>query len=696
MPTASKGLHGLDAHQPLPSLGDLAECWALGCPLEAVVLVEQPDRVVALGLLPAYVSTLAEKRQQQQESDESDDAAMRERLLQEDLRLIEAGHYACGELRKRKLVFLVMLTGDFLYFAALLIYQVTGYTTFLDYNALPGASLPLICTSWHNSMRLELMVFALVIDFVGLIAGLQPRTPVVSLFLLLHVLSTVVLSLRSATLFVVWRAAQLACGLWLRSAIQKHQMLVASIESSAPASSEEGVFMSLRQVAMTMRSFFSLLLGLEEHPRHQQDAASGPDAPTQHQDQQQLEQPSAASQQQQQQQRGQLQSSSPSEHVARHSLDTLQLVPLPIAPAPMPALRSRPHHALQTERVSVQAAHAGLPATVWQASIPPPQQLHHHQQLLQQAAQLAPHQQQLAALTPSPRSPYLLQSPHASMDQGLTPMTNQLALTSHSHSLTSHSNSLTHCSARSATDSPPEITHAVSRCPEQPQASQHQHRHTAPAWPPSASAAPASPIRAPATCVTDKATLTACHALPLPSSSSTAAIHTGRAAAAPAALAAAASGDQQPVSLSDLRLQAANLLLATKQSQAQHLPHNSSATQQTPLAQALGQQHQHQHLPPPLGNQSPAQQQQQQDQQQNQQNHQQQQHQQQQQQQHEVHVDSPLRSSSQSGPSLEVTASSGRGGYTAAHDASVTQDLAEAAYLAGSLLQRLATNSMSP
>ncbi|GFH14667.1 hypothetical protein HaLaN_10766, partial [Haematococcus lacustris] len=63
-------------------LGDLAECWALGCPLEAVVLVEQPDRVLALGLLPAYVSTLAEKRQQQQDSDESDDAAMRERLLQ--------------------------------------------------------------------------------------------------------------------------------------------------------------------------------------------------------------------------------------------------------------------------------------------------------------------------------------------------------------------------------------------------------------------------------------------------------------------------------------------------------------------------------------------------------------------------------------------------------------------------------------
>ncbi|KAL6762181.1 hypothetical protein V8C86DRAFT_2522048, partial [Haematococcus lacustris] len=211
-------------------LGDLAECWALGCPLEAVVLVEQPDRVVALGLLPAYVSTLAEKRQQQQESDESDDAAMRERLLQEDLRLIEAGHYACGELRKRKLVFLVMLTGDFLYFAALLIYQfvlrsqgVQVGDAALSSSADGGGSAyaPWIAT---RGMRLELMVFALVIDFVGLIAGLQPRTPVVSLFLLLHVLSTVVLSLRSATLFVVWRAAQLACGLWLRSAIQKHQV----------------------------------------------------------------------------------------------------------------------------------------------------------------------------------------------------------------------------------------------------------------------------------------------------------------------------------------------------------------------------------------------------------------------------------------------------------------------------------------
>ncbi|KAJ9518826.1 hypothetical protein QJQ45_026128, partial [Haematococcus lacustris] len=349
----------LSTHIPdvslLSQLGDLAECWALGCPLEAVVLVEQPDRVLALGLLPAYVSTLAEKRQQQQDSDESDDAAMRERLLQEDLRLIEAGHYACGELRKRKLVFLVMLTGDFLYFAALLIYQLSTSAANTSARRVPAAAsargLPCLLTC-IKGMRLELMVFALVIDFVGLIAGLQPRTPVVSLFLLLHVLSTVVLSLRSATLFVVWRAAQLACGLWLRSAIQKHQMLVASIESSAPASSEEGVFMSLRQVAMTMRSFFSLLLGLEEQPRHQQDAASSPDAPTQHQDQQQREQPSSASQlpQQQQQQRGQFQSNSPSEHVARHSLDTLQLVPLPIAPAPMPALRSSPNHALQTER----------------------------------------------------------------------------------------------------------------------------------------------------------------------------------------------------------------------------------------------------------------------------------------------------------------------------------------------------------
>lgn len=59
--------------------------------------------------------------------------------------------------------------------------------------------------------------------------GTQNKTPVLSLFILLEVMATVLISLQGLSFFVLWRAVLLSTALWLRTAVFKFQVRMGTV-----------------------------------------------------------------------------------------------------------------------------------------------------------------------------------------------------------------------------------------------------------------------------------------------------------------------------------------------------------------------------------------------------------------------------------------------------------------------------------
>ncbi|GLI70053.1 hypothetical protein VaNZ11_014822 [Volvox africanus] len=225
-------------------------------PEDAVIIVEHPDGSADVGIDTSKLPKIPVARNARQARLVHDaESAASEALRQEQAQIFRA-----TVLRKRRIVFMAILVADGLFFGATLLYQLlTG-----GLNGMRRKGLTLKSESgWQwwldpKSLTLEEMALSLIVDLIGLAAGLQDKTYMLGLFMILQAIATVLISLRGFSLFLLMRLAELVAAAMLRSAVFRYLKLVLPEGDFAQL---ESMFIGFWSYVTTMTGFCAILCG---------------------------------------------------------------------------------------------------------------------------------------------------------------------------------------------------------------------------------------------------------------------------------------------------------------------------------------------------------------------------------------------------------------------------------------------------
>ncbi|KAG2448114.1 hypothetical protein HYH02_006699 [Chlamydomonas schloesseri] len=129
-----------------------------------------------------------------------------------------------------------------------------------------------------KTLTLEEVAFSLVVDLVGVMAGFQEKPPVLGLFLLLDLITTILIGIHGISLFLLFRGVQMAvCILYRNALVHCMGMCMTEVERLEFLSTELGIMTILH----TMAGFCGVLCGIEPQQaqrasRDGQEAAASP------------------------------------------------------------------------------------------------------------------------------------------------------------------------------------------------------------------------------------------------------------------------------------------------------------------------------------------------------------------------------------------------------------------------------------
>ncbi|GIL87464.1 hypothetical protein Vretifemale_15445 [Volvox reticuliferus] len=143
-------------------------------PEDAVIIVEHPDGSADVGIDPSKLPKIPEARHARRQAQLALDA---ESAASEALRQEQARIFRTTVLRKRRVVFMVILAADWLFFGASLLYQLlTGGLKGMRRKGLTLKSE----WGWRwwldpKSLTLEEMALSLIVDLIGLAEPVRNR-----------------------------------------------------------------------------------------------------------------------------------------------------------------------------------------------------------------------------------------------------------------------------------------------------------------------------------------------------------------------------------------------------------------------------------------------------------------------------------------------------------------------------------------